>query len=68
MSPYASVSGAVELGEQVFMGTHSYVAPEKKVGTRSKISAGAFALEDVPEGSLAVGNPARVLNAYFTTL
>ena len=65
MSPYASVSGAGELGEQVFMGTHSYVAPEKKVGFRSKISAGAFALEDVPERSMAVGNPARVLKGYF---
>jgi sugar O-acyltransferase (sialic acid O-acetyltransferase NeuD family) len=65
LSPYASLSGAAALGEQVFMGTHSYVAPNKTVGARSKISAGAFALEDVPENSLAVGNPARVLKGYF---
>lgn len=68
LSPYASVSGASELGEQVFMGTHSYVAPEKKVGAHSKISAGGFAVEDVPADSLAMGNPARVLHGYFAML
>lgn len=65
LSPYASVSGAAELGQQVFMGTHAYVAPEKKIGDRSKISAGAFAVEDVPQDSLAVGNPARVMKGFF---
>lgn len=65
LSPYASVSGAAELGEQVFMGTHSYVAPTVRVGTRSKISAGAFAVAEVPQDSLAVGNPARVMRAFF---
>lgn len=66
LSPYASVSGAAELGQEVFMGSHAYVAPEKKVGARTKISAGAFVVDDVQEDSLATGNPARVLKGYFT--
>lgn len=65
ISPYASISGEAELGEQVFMGTHAYVAPTRKIGARSKISAGAFAVDDVPPDSLAIGNPARVMKGFF---
>jgi sugar O-acyltransferase (sialic acid O-acetyltransferase NeuD family) len=65
LSPYASASGAVELGECVFLGTHAYVAPEKRVGHHAKLSAGAFALADVPDRALAVGNPARIFANYY---
>lgn len=65
LSPYASAAGAANLGESVFLGSYAFVAPEKSVGNYSKLSAGAFALADVPERSLATGNPARVLAGYF---
>jgi acetyltransferase-like isoleucine patch superfamily enzyme len=66
LSPYASVSGAAELASEVFMGTHSYVAPLVKIGARTKISTGAFAITDIGPNCLAVGNPARVFENYFS--
>jgi UDP-3-O-[3-hydroxymyristoyl] glucosamine N-acyltransferase len=65
LSPYASAAGAANLGEGVFLGSYAFVAPEKIIGNHSKLSAGAFALADVPEYSLALGNPARVLAGYY---
>jgi carbonic anhydrase/acetyltransferase-like protein (isoleucine patch superfamily) len=66
LSPYTAVSGASLVGEGVFLGSYSFVAPEKKIGAYSKLSAGAFALADVPERSLATGNPARIISGYFS--
>ena len=65
LSPYASVSGAATLEERVFLGSYAFVAPEKRVGAGAKVSAGAFAMADVPARGLAVGNPARVIADYF---
>jgi acetyltransferase-like isoleucine patch superfamily enzyme len=66
LSPYASVAGAAELGEGVFLGAHAFVAPEKRVGHHSKLSVGAIAHKDVPENALAVGNPARIIANYYS--
>ncbi len=62
-SPYSVVNGHVQLGQQVFLGTHATVTVGRTVGAYSKISAGSVATQDVPSGSLVVGNPgtARVM-------
>ena len=59
LSPYAVVNGNVELGEEVFMGTHATVIPGRKVGRRSSLSAGAVVVRDVAEDSFMMGNPAK---------
>ena len=67
ISPYASVAGAAQVGERAFLGSYAFVAPEKKVGDNTKLSAGAFALENIPANALALGNPARYIADYFST-
>ena len=57
-SPYATINGNTELGHCVFLGSGAIVVPKVKVGGYSKLSAGAVATRDLPEGSLAYGNPA----------
>lgn len=59
LSPYAAVNGGGSLGECVFMGTRATVNPLKSVGDHSKVAAGAVVYQDVPEWSLAAGNPAK---------
>lgn len=59
LSPYAAVNGWSVLGEQVIMGTSAIIAPRTTVCRRAKISAGSVVYHDVPEGALALGNPAR---------
>jgi sugar O-acyltransferase (sialic acid O-acetyltransferase NeuD family) len=64
LSPYAVLNGNVELGDEVFLGTHATVIPGKKVGARSKLAAGCVVFKDVPERSLATGNPASSRQIY----
>jgi sugar O-acyltransferase (sialic acid O-acetyltransferase NeuD family) len=59
LSPHAVVNGGSTLEDEVFMGTHATVTPNVRVGRRSKIAAGAVVYRDVPEQSLATGNPAK---------
>jgi len=60
LSPYAVASGGSVIGEKVFLGTHAIVTPNKEVGTGSKIASAAVVYRNVPEGTLAAGNPAKV--------
>jgi sugar O-acyltransferase (sialic acid O-acetyltransferase NeuD family) len=59
VSPYSAISGAAELRDDVFLGTHATVFPRRRVGPGAKVSAGAVVHRDVPAGALAAGNPAK---------
>lgn len=59
LSPYSVVNGEGRLGEAVFMGSGAIVNPLKAVGHYSKVAAGAVVYQDVPEWSIAAGNPAK---------
>ncbi len=59
LSPYSVANGGSRLGNSVFLGTHAAITPKIRVGTGSKIAAGAVVYRDVPEQSLAMGNPAK---------
>jgi len=59
ISPYASANGGCLIEEQVFFGSHAVVTPNKRVGAQSRVAAGAVVYRDVPELSLAAGNPAK---------
>jgi sugar O-acyltransferase (sialic acid O-acetyltransferase NeuD family) len=58
-SPYSVANGGSNLAAGVFLGTHAAVSANVRVGGGSKIAAGAVVYRDVPERSLAVGNPAK---------
>jgi sugar O-acyltransferase (sialic acid O-acetyltransferase NeuD family) len=58
-SPYSVANGGSRLATGVFLGTHAAVTPNVNVGAASKIAAGAVVYRDVPERSLATGNPAK---------
>ena len=51
----------VIVGENVWIGTHVVVLPGVKIGNRAVIGAGSVVTKDVPANSVAVGNPARVI-------
>jgi sugar O-acyltransferase (sialic acid O-acetyltransferase NeuD family) len=61
LSPYSVSNGGTILEECVFLGTHAVVNPLKRVGSGSRIAAGAVVYRDVPANSLAAGNPAKIL-------
>ena len=61
-SPYSVANGGSTLADGVFLGTHAAISANIRVGAWSKIAAGAVVYRDVPEQSLAVGNPARAFS------
>ncbi len=63
-SPYSAVAGGSTIGPKVLLGAYALVTPLRQVGKESKIAAGSVVYRDVPERSLATGNPAKILPAY----
>ncbi len=51
----------ISIGKNVWIGTHCIVLPGIKIGDGSIIGAGSVVTHDVPENSIAVGNPARIV-------
>lgn len=58
------ILGNVEIGEGCWLGENVLVLPGKKIGKKCIIGAGAVVSHDIPDYSLAVGNPARVVKKY----
>lgn len=58
----------VTIGNDVFVGAGSIILPGVHIGNRVIIGAGSVVTKDVPDNSVAAGNPARVistLDAYL---
>lgn len=56
--------GKVRIGDNVFIGAGSVILPNVKIGNRVVIGAGSVVTQSIPENSVAVGNPARVIKSY----
>lgn len=53
--------GETKIGNNVFIGVNSVIMPGAKIGDNSIIGALSFVKGEIPEGSIAVGNPAKVI-------
>lgn len=51
----------VTIGERCWIGGHVTICPGVTIGDRCVIGAGAVVVNDIPDDSLAVGNPAKVI-------
>jgi acetyltransferase EpsM len=59
-----SVIGAnVHVGKAVHVGSNATIREKVKIGDYSLVGAGSVVLNDVPENSVVVGNPARILKS-----
>jgi len=54
-------SGCPILGNNVELGSNVCIIGEVRIGNNVKIGAGAVVVKDIPDNSIAVGNPARVI-------
>lgn len=59
-----SLVGRVDIGDDVFVGAGALILPNVKIGNRVIVGAGAVVAKDVPDNSVVVGNPARVIRTY----
>lgn len=61
ISPNASLAGGVEVGEGSQVGIGATVIQGIKIGKWAVIGAGAVIINDVPDHSVVVGNPGKVI-------
>lgn len=63
IGPGSHLAGNVTIGELSDLGAGTIVIPNVKIGESCIIGAGAVVISDIPDGSLAVGVPAKVISA-----
>ncbi len=61
ISPNAALCGSVQVGEGTQIGTGASVIPGVRIGKWCVIGAGAVVTSNIPDFSVAVGIPARVI-------
>lgn len=57
------LSSRVSIGEASYLGTGACVKGSVRIGRRALVGMGSVVLDDVPDATVVVGNPARVLRA-----
>jgi acetyltransferase-like isoleucine patch superfamily enzyme len=55
---------AVEIGDGAWLGQNVFVAPGVRIGRGAVVGANSVVLENVPEYSVAVGAPARIVRTF----
>jgi sugar O-acyltransferase (sialic acid O-acetyltransferase NeuD family) len=56
-----AISGSVKVGRSCYIGTNCAIHQSVTVGEGSLVGMGSVVRHDVPQGSVVVGNPARIL-------
>jgi maltose O-acetyltransferase len=57
--------GKVSIGRKTFVGIGSIILPGIKIGENVIIGSGSVVTKDIPENSIAVGNPAVVIGTTY---
>ena len=57
----AKTSGRPIIGRNVSLGANVTIVGNVKIGNNVKIGAGSIVVKDIPDNSVAVGNPAKVI-------
>lgn len=61
IAPNVSISGNCTVGDYVSIGTGAILLPGVKIGTNVVIGAGAVVKNSIPDNSLVIGSPAKVI-------
>ena len=56
--------GCIEIMDNCFIGSHSIILGNVRIGPNAIVAAGAVVTKDVPEGVIVGGNPARVIGSF----
>lgn len=59
-----TVIGKVVIGNDVFIGAGTIILPNVTIGDKVIIGAGSVVTHSIPNNSVAVGNPAKVIGTY----
>ena len=56
--------GKIEIGDNVFIGAKSMILMNVKIGNNVIIGANSLINKDIPDNSVAVGSPAKIICSY----
>ncbi len=59
--PDLDISKPIKLGDNVYIGNNAIILPGVNIGSNVIIGAGAIVSKDIPENTVAVGIPAKVI-------
>jgi len=54
--------GSITIEDNVFIGARALIMPGVTIGKNSVVAAGSIVTKSIPEGSIAAGNPAKVIS------
>ncbi len=63
ISPQATLCGNVKVGEGTLIGANATILPGLSIGNWVKVGAGAVIINDVPDNSVVVGNPGKIIKS-----
>lgn len=61
---YSEKIGCIDIGDNVFIGANSIILYDVRIGSKVIIGAGSVVNKDIPDNSIAVGVPARVVGTF----
>lgn len=59
MMTRADAGGRCKIGEEVLIGAHAYIIPDRKVGDGATVAAGSIVFTNVRPNATVLGNPAK---------
>jgi len=63
IGPGAVLAGQVRVADGAMIGAGAVILPKVRIGNNAIVGAGSVVVKDVPENTVVVGNPARVVRA-----
>lgn len=61
---YQESIGCIEIGDNVFVGANVTILMDVKIGSNVVIGANSVVTKDIPDDSVAVGSPAKVIDSF----
>lgn len=65
---FVNKKGCISIGDNVMIGAGTILLPNVKIGSNVIIGAGAIVCKDIPDNSVAVGVPCRVVGDFYNTV
>jgi len=56
--------GRIDIGNDVFIGKGAIILPNTRIGNRVVVGAGCVVARDIPDNSVVIGNPCKILCSF----
>ena len=61
---FVNVEGCISVGDNVMIGSRTIILPNVRIGSNVIIGAGSIVSRDIPDDSVAVGIPCKVIGSF----